>query len=139
MHGVLLCSSVSRALKEASWLGSCSVIQCIRHLMSQTLLFSCWCWCVGREAMVTAPPPMRDSAVSPCFHGCLALLHRHSHHNLLPHILSIHLSTVDRSPHPGIAPKSLNSSSQPLCLPGDLCPCPGYVWLQQGLSGSHSI
>ena len=24
-----------------------------------------------------APPPMHDSAVSPCFHGCLAFLHRH--------------------------------------------------------------
>ena len=24
-----------------------------------------------------APPPMCDSAVSPCFHGCLASLHRH--------------------------------------------------------------
>ena len=24
-----------------------------------------------------APPPMRDSALSPCFHGCLAFLHRH--------------------------------------------------------------
>ena len=27
--------------------------------------------------MVLAPPPTHDSAVSPCFHGCLALLHRH--------------------------------------------------------------
>ena len=62
-----------------------------------------------------------------------------SHHNLLPHIPSIHLSTVNSSPHPGIAPQSLNSSSQPLHLPEDLRPCPGYVWLWQGLSDSHSI
>ena len=41
------------------------------------------------------------------------------HHNL-PHIPLIHLSTVNSSPHPGIAPLSLNSSSQPLHLPGDL-------------------
>ena len=27
--------------------------------------------------MVMAPPPTCDSAVSPCFHGCLAFLHRH--------------------------------------------------------------
>ena len=27
--------------------------------------------------MVMAPPPTRDSAVSPCFHGCLTFLHRH--------------------------------------------------------------
>ena len=44
-----------------------------------------------------------------------------SHHNLLPHIPLIHLSTVNSSPRPGIAPQSLNSSSQLLPLPGDLC------------------
>ena len=33
--------------------------------------------CGEREAMVMAPPPTCDSAVSPCFHGCLAFLHRH--------------------------------------------------------------
>ena len=27
--------------------------------------------------MAMAPPPTHDSAVSPCFHGCLASLHRH--------------------------------------------------------------
>ena len=62
-----------------------------------------------------------------------------SHHNLLPHIPLIVLSTVNSSPRPGIAPQSLNSSSQLLHHLGDLCPCPGYVWLQQGLSDSHSI
>ena len=30
-----------------------------------------------REAMVMASPTTRDSAVLPCFHGCLAVLHRH--------------------------------------------------------------
>ena len=81
-----------------------------------------------------APPPTRDSAVSPCFHGCLAFLHRHSPHSLLLHLPSICLSTVNSSPHPGIAPQSLNSSSQLLCLLGDLLPCLGYAWLRQGLS-----
>ena len=33
--------------------------------------------CRGREAVLLAPPALRDSAVSPCFHGCLAFLHRH--------------------------------------------------------------
>ena len=28
------------------------------------------------EAASIAPPPMHDSAVLPCFHGCLAFLHR---------------------------------------------------------------
>ena len=49
-----------------------------------------------------------------------------SHHKFLPHIPWIPLSTVNSSPRPGIAPQSLNSSSQ-LRLPGDPLPCPGYV------------
>ena len=62
-----------------------------------------------------------------------------SHHNLLAHIPLVHVSAVNSSPRPGIAPQSLKSSSQSLRLPGDLRPCPGYVWLWQGLSDSHSI
>ena len=27
--------------------------------------------------MVMIPPPIHDSEVSPCFHGCLAFLHKH--------------------------------------------------------------
>ena len=83
--------------------------------------------------MMMTPPPTCDSAVLPCFCGCLAFLHRHfpprspSSHPL------IRLSTVNSSPHPGIAPQSLNSSSQLLHLPGDQCSSPGYVWLQQEL------
>ena len=47
---------------------------------------------------------------------------------------SIRLSAVNSSPRPGIAPQSLNSSSQPLSLLGDLHSCPGYgvartVWI----------
>ena len=83
------------------------------------------------------PPPTRESAVA----SMAAWLSSTgtSHHNLLPHIPLIHLSAVNSSPCPGIAPQSLNSSSQQLCLPGDLPVCPGYVWLWQGLSDSHSI
>ena len=33
--------------------------------------------CGERGAMVMTPPTRHDSAVSPCFHGCLAFLHRH--------------------------------------------------------------
>ena len=40
--------------------------------------------CGAREAMVMAPPTMGDSAVSPCFHGCLAFLHRHFLSRSLP-------------------------------------------------------
>ena len=91
--------------------------------------------------MVMAPPSTCDSAVSPCFHGCLASSTGIFHHDLLPHIPSIHFSTVNSSPHPGIAPQSPNSSSQLLRLAGDgdQCSCPEPVWLQQGLSDFHSI
>ena len=117
MAGVLLCSSVFRCL------------------MGQPLYCSAanaGVW--EREGMVIAPHPRHDSAVSPCFHGCPAFPPQSP-----PHIPSIHLSAVNSSPRLGIAPQSLNSSSQPLHLPGDLHPCLGYVWLRQGLSGSHSI
>ena len=86
------------------------------------------------------PPTTRDSALSPCFHGCLAFLHSHSL-PLSPPSLSLHLSlsVVNSSSYPGVAPQSLNSRSQLLCLLGYLCPCPEYLQLQQGLSDSHSI
>ena len=61
-----------------------------------------------------------------------------SHHDLLPHTPWIRLSTVNSRPRPGIAPQSLNASSQPLSLPADLCPVQG-VWLRQVLSNSHSF
>jgi len=59
-------------------------------------------------------------------------------HNLLSHMPSICLLAVNSNPHPGIIPQSLNSSSQMLCLSGHLRPYPEYIWLQQGLSASHS-
>ena len=92
----------------------------------------------GREAMVMAPPPTRDSAVSPCFHGCLTFLHR-LFPPQSPPSPPLHPSAVNSSPCSRIAPQSLNSRSQLLHLPGDLHPCLEYVWLQQGLSDSHSI
>ena len=93
------------------------------------LLFSCQCLCVGREAMVMAPLPEHDSAVLPCFYGCPAFLHRHFLPQSPPsHPLGPSLHSKQQ-PFPVIAPQSLNPSSQLLCLPGDLCPCPGYVWL----------
>ena len=78
LAGVLLSCSICQALKEASWLGSFSLIQCLRCLKGQplwslSLLFSCLCWCVGREATVMAPLFARDSAVSPR----LVFPHRH--------------------------------------------------------------
>ena len=56
------------------------------------------------------------------------------HHNLLPHIPSGHLPTVNDRPHSANALQFLSSSSQMPCVPGDLHPCLGYGGLQQGLS-----
>ena len=75
-----------------------------------------------------APFPMRDSAVSPYFHGCLAFLHRHFPPQSTPSHPVINLSSISSSLHPGIPPQSPNSAS-----------LSGYVWLRQGLSDSHSI
>ena len=101
LAGVLICSSVHQAFDGPG-----------------SLLFSCRCWSVGRETMLMTPSPMRNSAAPTCFHGCpLSSSTGISHHNLLPHMPPVSLSAVNSSPHPGIAPQSLNSGSQLLCLP----------------------
>ena len=83
--------------------------------------------CGDREAMVMAPSLMHDSAVSPCFHGCLAFLHRHFPPQSLPsQPLNLSLC-IQQQPSPWDCSQSLDSSSQPLCLLEDLHPCPGYT------------
>ena len=57
-----------------------------------------------------------------------------SHHNLLHPIPLIHLSAVNSRTHPGIAPQSLNSSFQLLCLP-----CLGCVWLPRGSASLSGV
>ena len=141
-----------RHLKGARWVGSNSVVRHISHLKEHpgwgsysivlcqelegpsSLSFSCQCWhCGERETLVMAPSPRHESAVLPCFHGCPAFLHRHFPPQSPPsHPLSPSLHSPQQ-PCPGIAPQSLSSSSQLLCLLGDLRPCPGYIWLQQVL------
>ena len=75
---VLLCRLAFQALKGAHWVGPYSVVQCVRSLMDQSVYCSAAnAGCREREAMVMAPAPTHDSAVLPCFHGCLAFLHRH--------------------------------------------------------------
>ena len=85
------------------------------------------------------PPPMHDSAVSLASVAAWLSFTGISPQDLLPHILSICLSMVNSIPRAGIAPQSLNSSSQLLHLPGDQRFCQAYLWLQQGLSSSHSV
>ena len=104
-------------------MGSYSVDQCIRCSMGQLLYLSVADAGLWRERGYGDGSTLyADSAVLPCFHGCPVFLTGISHYDLLPHIPLIRLSVVNSSLHPGIAPQSLNSSSQPLC-------CLGYVWL----------
>ena len=79
LTGVLLCRLAHQTLKGAPWVGSYSVVQRFRCLMGQPLYCpnaNAFRW-REREAIVMSLRPKCDAAVSPCFHGCLALLHRH--------------------------------------------------------------
>ena len=104
------CASLlfSSSLKGAPRVGSYSAVQCVRCLMGQSL------YCSAADAGMWGERDYGDSS---------------THYARLPdfppqsppsHPL-IRLSTVNSSPCPGIAPQSLNSSSQPLHLPGQLC------------------
>ena len=141
IEGPLLWKSVPQALKGATRVGFYSVVQYIRHLMGLTLYCSAAdAGSVGKERLWWWLHPLcmtqqRHLASMAAWLPATGT----SHQRLLPHIPSIHLSSVNSSPSHGIAPQSLISSSQLLCLLGYLCPCPGYVWLQQGLSDSHCI
>ena len=73
--------------------------------------------------MVMAPPPTRDSAVSPNFHGFPGFLHRHfPPHSPPPHPLNSSLHS-QQQPLPWDCSTVPNSSSQLLRLPGDLHGC----------------
>ena len=70
-----------------------------------------------------APPPTRDSAVSPCFHGCLAFLHGHfasqspPSHPLEPSLHSQQqLSPWDCSTIPKLQLPATAPSGGPACL-----------------------
>ena len=83
--GVLFCGSAHQALKGAGWVGPYTVVHVsgvwwasVSVVQLPVLAYA------EREVMVMAPATPRDSAVSPCFQGCLAFLHSISHHSLLP-------------------------------------------------------
>ena len=137
---VLLCRSARQALKGAPRVGSYSVFQYVRRLMGQPRYCSAANAVVWGEKRLWWLHPLHMTQQY-CLASTDAWLSSTdiSPHNLLPHIPSICLSTVNSSPRPGIAPQPLNSSSQLLRLPGDWRHCPGLVWLRQELSDSDSI
>ena len=139
---VLPYRSAHQSLKEAPWVRSCSVVQCVRCLMGgpASLLFSCNADLSRERGYGDGSTPLHMTQQYHLASMAAQLFSTGiSHHNLFPHLPLIRLSVVSSSPCPGIAPQSLNSSSQPLHLSGDQRPSPGYLWLRQGLSDSHSI
>ena len=129
LPGVLLSRSEHQALKGAPWVGSFSEFQCIKAFDGPaSLLFSCRCWHLEKEAMVMAPPPTHDSAVSPCFHGCLSFLHRYfppqspPSHPLSPSLCSQQqpspwdCSTIPKLQLPAAAPSRGSVSLSGVCM-----------------------
>ena len=91
-------------------MGSCSVVQCVRRLMGQTL------YCSTADAGMrgdrgscdgSTPLPMTQQYRLALMAARLSSTGL-SRHNLLPHLLAIHLNI---SPSSGIAPPSPNSGS----------------------------
>ena len=116
----------SQAHRGAPWLGSYSVVQDVGRLVAQPLCCSAASGGVwGERGCGHGSTATCESAVSPCFMAAWLSSTGISRCSLLPHTPSIRLSSVKSSACLGIAPQSLNSSSQLLHLPGDLCPCPG--------------
>ena len=105
---------------------SYSLVQCIRRLMGQPV------YCSAADAGAWRERGYGDGSTLYAWLSRIALLpwlpgfppQAISHHNLYPHIPSSSLSAVSSSPCAGIAPQSLNSSSQLLSLPGDPPSCP---------------
>ena len=107
-------------------MGSCSVVQCLRHLMGQPL------YCLGADAGVWGEKGYGDGSIPYTWLSGIALLpwlpdflHWHFPLGSPPsHPLNLSLQ-VDSSACPGIAPHSTNSSSQLLHLPVALIPVQG--------------
>ena len=110
-------------------MGSCSVVQCVMvWWASFSIVQLSMVPCGERDAMMMGPHHMHDSAVSPCFHGCLAFLHRHfppqpsPSHPLNPSLhsqqqpLPWDCSTIPKLQLPATAPSRRPSSPSEVCM-----------------------
>ena len=129
LAGILLCRWAHQALKGAPRVRSYSVVQwsgvgwASLSIVQLPVLV-----CGVREAMVMAPCCKRDSAVSPCFHGCPAFLHRHCPPQSPPsHPLDLYLcsqqqpspwdcSTIPKLQLPAAAPSGGPASLSGVCM-----------------------
>ena len=129
-------------LDSPSW--SFSIPQCNRHskgssscsfCIDQLLMLACG----EREATVVAPPPLCDSAVTPCFWWPPGF----SPKAFLVWISSLHplscLPVINRSLSSEIALQSPFSSCQQPCTPVDPHPNSGYVGPRHWLSMCFSF
>ena len=86
----------------------------------------------GEKSYGDGSPHTCDSAGSPCFRGCRAFLHRHfapQSPPSPPHHLSLQWTTSFT-----LDPFTLHKLQLPAAAPSrGPHPCPGYVWLRQGL------
>ena len=122
--GVLLYRLVDQTLKRTPCVGSYYVVWCKVYDVPLLMLA-----CGEREAMVIAPPSMLDSAASPCFHGCLAFLHRHFPPQSSPsHPLGPSLHS-QQQPSPWDCSTIPMLQAQLLHLLGDLGTHLRYMWL----------
>ena len=88
--------------------------------------------------MVMAPPPRMTQQYRLASTAAWLSSTGLSHHNLLPHIPSTRPSSQQQPSAWGCS--TIPKHQLPAAAPStDLSPCPGNVWLWQGLSDSHSI
>ena len=133
LTGVLLCRWACQSLKGAPCIGPNSVVQCVRCLMSQPL------YCSAADAVVLGEGGYGDGStplhVTQQYHlaSMAAWLSSTgiSHHDLCPHIPSIHLSTVNSSPHPRIAPQSQTPAPSHCTFQGTCIPVQGMYGRSQ--------
>ena len=115
MAGVPLCRSAHQALKGGLLL--CSSV-CQARDGPASLLFRCQCWRVGRERLWWWLYPLCVTQQY-CLASMAAWLSSAgiSYLSLLPHVSSVHLSTVNSSPCLGIAASTIPKLRLPAASP----------------------
>ena len=127
---VLLCRSACQSLKGAPWMGSCSVVQCLRCLMGQPL------YCSAADAGLWGERSYGEGSSYYAWLSSIALLPWLPGFPPQAFLTTVSSFTSSWSVSPqSTAILTLGS----LHNPQTQHPCLGYVWLWQGLSDFHSI